>query len=179
MADTDLSQLSSEELARQRYEIIQKLSEYDVEMESRRHQGRVHVKGSELEWQEGPLVKPLEGEIRLRTTPIITPEIGFDANTLMAFMGELAPKTGGGKYHRHNEAIKYYLSGRGVEIVGDKEYEVEAGDFAFIPANVWHGTQNPYDEPLRFYAVAIQPGNPVQTPAPYVQDASQHFESDS
>ncbi len=176
--DSNFSSLSSEELARQRYELVQRLGEYDMELENRRHEGRIHVKGEELEWQEGPLVKPLDGKITLKTTPIITPERGFDASTLMAFMGELAPKTGGGKYHRHNEAVKYYLSGRGVEIVGDKEYQVKAGDFVFIPANVWHGTQNPYDEPLRFYAVAMQPGNPVQTAAPYVQNAHQNFESE-
>ncbi len=170
MPDKDVAKLSSDELASRRYELVQELGKYDLELERRRQQKRIHVKGSELRWREGPLVKPLAGEISISTTPIITPERGFDVTTLLAFMGEVPPKSTGGKYHRHNEAIKYYLSGRGVEIVGDKEYQVEAGDLIFIPANVWHGTQNPYDEPLRFYAVAQQPGNPVQTPAPYVQD---------
>ena len=67
---------------------------------------------------------------------------------------------------------------RGVSQVPQFGNIIGEGDFVFIPANVWHGTQNPYDEPLRFYAVAMQPGNPVQTAAPYVQNAHQNFESE-
>ena len=43
--DSNFSNLSSEDLARQRYELVQKLGEYDIELENRRHEGRIHVKG--------------------------------------------------------------------------------------------------------------------------------------
>ncbi|HKZ51219.1 MAG TPA: cupin domain-containing protein, partial [Dehalococcoidia bacterium] len=62
------------------------------------------------------------------------------------------------------EAIKYYLSGKGAEIIGDKRYEVEAGDVGFIPAHVWHGTQNTGSEPLRFLAVVQSTGTPLLKP---------------
>ncbi len=64
----------------------------------------------------------------------------------------------------HGEAIKYYLSGRGVEVIGGNRYEVEPGDLCFIPHHVWHGTQNPGPEPLRFLAVVQQVGTPLQVP---------------
>ncbi len=171
MAKDNLSKLSVDDLTKQRYELVQQLGEYDVEIERRKDKTKVHVKGSSLKWQDHAVVESLtpKSKIQIKTTPIIAPELGFDTSTLMAFMGEIPPKTSGGRYHRHGEAIKYYLSGRAVEIVGDKEYKVEAGDFVFIPPNIWHGTQNPYNEPVRFYAVAQIPGNPLQTPAPYVQ----------
>lgn len=171
MSQNDLTKLSNDDLAQRRYELVKQIGEYQLEIERRKDKQKVHVKGSTLKWQDHAVVKSLtsKSKLQIRTVPIIAPELGFDTSTLMAFMGELPPRTSGGSYHRHGEAIKYYLSGRAVEIVGDKEYEVEAGDFMFIPSNVWHGTQNPYDEPVRFYAVSMLPGNSLQTPAPYVQ----------
>jgi len=50
--------------------------------------------------------------------------------------------------------MKLHNKGPGGEIIGGKEYDVEAGDLVFVPANTWHGSQNPSTgEPLDFFAV--------------------------
>lgn len=55
--------------------------------------------------------------------------------------------------HRHmvEEEWVYILSGRGIAIIGEDEFEVGAGDFMGFPANTEaHLLRNPYDEPLEY-----------------------------
>jgi mannose-6-phosphate isomerase-like protein (cupin superfamily) len=64
--------------------------------------------------------------------------------------------------------LKLYAQGRGRELIGGKEYDVEAGDLVFIPANTWHGSQNPStDEPLRFFAVTQGRRTPLAVQVPF------------
>jgi uncharacterized cupin superfamily protein len=54
-------------------------------------------------------------------------------------------------YHAHHneEEWIYILSGRGIAEIGDREYEVEAGDFmGFGLPQPPHHLRNPYDEDL-------------------------------
>ncbi len=54
-------------------------------------------------------------------------------------------------YHAHHneEEWVYILSGRGIAEIGDREYEVEAGDFmGFGIPQPPHHLRNPYDEDL-------------------------------
>jgi oxalate decarboxylase/phosphoglucose isomerase-like protein (cupin superfamily) len=74
-----------------------------------------------------------------------------------------------GKGHeRHNhpgsEEILYYVSGEGEQMVEDARGEpmyrhVRPGDMTYIPAGVYHGTQNTGWEPMRLVAV-YAPGGP-------------------
>jgi oxalate decarboxylase/phosphoglucose isomerase-like protein (cupin superfamily) len=74
-----------------------------------------------------------------------------------------------GKGHsRHNhpgsEEVLYYISGEGEQMVEDDEgrptwRHVRAGDTAYIPGGVFHGTENTGWEPLRLLAV-YSPGGP-------------------
>lgn len=74
-----------------------------------------------------------------------------------------------GKGHlRHNhptsDEILYFISGEGEQMVederGDAMYEqMKAGDMAYIPTGVFHGTLNTGWEPLRILAV-YAPGGP-------------------
>jgi oxalate decarboxylase/phosphoglucose isomerase-like protein (cupin superfamily) len=74
-----------------------------------------------------------------------------------------------GKGHlRHNhpgsEEVLYYLSGEGEQMVEDDNGEpmfrhVRAGDAAYIPAGVYHGTENTGWEPMRLVAI-YSPGGP-------------------
>ena len=48
--------------------------------------------------------------------------------------------------------------------IGDKRFDVEAGDLVLIPANEWHGTENPSDEAMVVYAVAQREGLYLQKP---------------
>ncbi|HLB29742.1 MAG TPA: cupin domain-containing protein [Dehalococcoidia bacterium] len=159
MADYD--KMDDWQLGRRRHQLIQDMGEIEEELNKRRAQDRHIMKKSDIQWTE-------ESELGMRLQPhrrgpVVSPLLGFNVYNLNAFIAERAPGDQPGTYHTHGEAIKYYLSGKGIEVVGGKRYEVEAGDVAFIPANTWHGTQNPFDEPLAFLAVTAA-SNPVQKP---------------
>lgn len=166
----DLKGLSPTELYRCRQEILGQLGKVELEFNNRRAQKRRHVKSSELEWHNVNDMTPSTAPIKI--CQIISPELGFDIYNIHMFMLEVQPGGEGGSYHRHGDAIKHYISGRGIEIVGDEKFEVEAGDFVHIPANTWHGTQNPYDEPVKILAVQQFPGTYSQVSAPFI-DKSQ------
>jgi quercetin dioxygenase-like cupin family protein len=164
--DNELASLSPTALFHRRQEMLNHLGKVDLEFDRRREQGRRHVKSDELQWVNANQITPTEADIKF--CPIISPELGFNIHNIHMFMLEIAPNSEGGSYHRHGDAIKHYISGRGVEIIGGERYEVEAGDFIHIPANVWHGTQNPYDEPCRILAVQQFPGTYSQISAPFI-----------
>lgn len=161
-----LSKMNPTQLTKRRYELIQELSKFERELQKRRRQRKIHLPASEVVWKKGPEVLPTDLKALFAMT--IAPELGFDVTSMEAFLAEIPPGLTYGLSHRHGEAIKFYLSGRAVELVGDKEYHVGPGDFIFIPANTWHGTQNPYKEPARFMAVAQQAGSHVPKAAPYI-----------
>ncbi len=89
-----------------------------------------------------------------RSANLVAAELGFNMYNIHVFAVELPPGESDGAYHIHGEAVKFYLKGRAKEIIGDREYEVEAGDVILVPAHVWHGTQNVYSEPVSFLAAA-------------------------
>jgi oxalate decarboxylase/phosphoglucose isomerase-like protein (cupin superfamily) len=74
-----------------------------------------------------------------------------------------------GKGHlRHNhpgsEEILYYLSGEGEQMIEDDDgtpmhRHVRAGEMAYIPEGVYHGTENTGTEPMHLLAV-YSPGGP-------------------
>ncbi len=141
----DLSKLSPAELYQARQVALDTVGRLDLEFEQRRSEKRRLIRASELEWVPASALNPTGAQIEL--CQIISPEMGFDILNVHMFKIRIPPHTEGGRYHRHGDAIKYYLEGKAVEYIGDEEYEVEAGDFIHIPANVMHGTQNPFDEP--------------------------------
>jgi uncharacterized RmlC-like cupin family protein len=92
---------------------------------------------------------------------IIGPEYGFDIYSFHIFLVVVAPggRATAGEGHFHGDAVKYYVSGRGYEFIGDQRFEVKAGDFMHIPAYIWHLTVNgSQDEPLRYLAAQQFPG---------------------
>ena len=64
--------------------------------------------------------------------------------------------------HPRMEEILYYVSGRGIQWVGEEKSEMGARDTAHIPMGEVHATYNPFDEPLVFLAIltpAVFDGN--------------------
>ncbi len=52
-------------------------------------------------------------------------------------------------FHHLQEEFLYILSGRGIAEIGDKEFEIEVGDFmAFTAPSLPHSMKNPYKEDL-------------------------------
>jgi len=140
------------ELGRRRHELLTEMSLVEEEINQRRTQDRHVVRSEEMTWDERTTtgLKRVPGS---RSRRIVAAQLGFNIRNFELFQAEIAPRTQRGAYHMHGEAVKYYLSGQGIEVIGNKQYEVKAGDTVFIPANVWHGTQNPGDEPLSYLAV--------------------------
>src|SRR4029078_7170362 len=66
--------------------------------------------------------------------------------------------------HPGSEEVLYYVSGEGRQMVEDDDgtpmyRDVRAGDAAYIPAGVYHGTENTGWEPMRLIAI-YNPGGP-------------------
>jgi quercetin dioxygenase-like cupin family protein len=155
-------------LYRKRQELLEEIGFLELEFDRRRAEKRLLVKEADLTWFMTNELTPTAAEIKF--CPIISPEQGFDIYNFHMFMLEVPPHGDPAKaaYHRHGDAIKYYLSGRALERIGDETFEVEAGDFIHIPANAWHGTVNPYDEPVKILAVQQFPGTYSQYSAPFI-----------
>ena len=168
MSETDSSNFDPTKLYQRRQEVLGELGRLDLEFEKRRSARRRRVKQEELEWHHASEMNPTSCDIEL--CQIISPELGFDIMNMHMLKIRIPPRTEAGKYHRHGDAIKYYLTGKAVEYIGDEVYEVSAGDFVHIPANVLHGTQNPFDETCEILAVQQFPGTYLQVPAPFIWD---------
>lgn len=144
------------QLARKRQEMVKELNKIEQEFNRRRQENRHLMRAEDLQWAEkgenkSPMLKSTQYDRRVAM--VIGPELGFDIHNFHVSCMEIEPGAAEGAYHMHGEAVKYYLQGKGIEIIGDKRYEVKAGDAIFIPANTWHGSQNPGPEPLRLLAV--------------------------
>jgi len=123
-----------------------------LEAQRRRGQKRLHVPA-----EKAPLMEWGPGQAHM----IVGPEYGFDIYTFHIFLVAAPP---GGRAteergHFHGDAVKYYISGHGYELIGDQRFEVKAGDFMHIPAYIWHLTVNgSQEEPLRYLAAQQFPG---------------------
>ena len=138
-------------LRRARYALLQESSNLEEELDRRREQDRHLMRVEERDWSEEGFAVKLTGP-QGRGANLIGPELGFNTYNMTATMLEVPPGSEEGTYHSHGEAIKYYLQGEGIEIIGDKRYTIKAGDAVFVPADTWHGTQNNGTEPIRILA---------------------------
>ena len=167
----NLNRLSPTELAQRRSRVLGHFGRIDRDFDRRRQENRLLVKSEEVTWEPASRVHPTQQEGHLLAR-IISPELGFNIHTFRVFKRQIAAKDTDGAFHTHGDAVKYYLQGQGKEIIGDEEIEVEPGDLAFIPANVWHGTENTGDEPMVFIAFHQIPGTQLPVPASWQYPAS-------
>ncbi len=165
--DDKNAQQSTKELTRKRYSLVMELSELEEELNQRRQQDRHIMRVSEQEWMDVGETNPIKLKMNRRRTYLVTPELGFNVHNFDVWIVEVPPGSSEGAYHMHGEAVKYYLQGRGIENVGGKRYEVNAGDTVFIPANTWHGTENPGPETMRFLAMSHAHSGPLMVQAIY------------
>jgi mannose-6-phosphate isomerase-like protein (cupin superfamily) len=126
----------------------------------RRSGGRIHVPAAEANIANaGPDQRMIVG-----------PEMGFNVHNLHVFTSGRAG--GSERYHTHGDALKHYIKGGGFEMIGEERFEVKVGDFCHVPANIWHGTENPSPEPLVFLAAQQFPGTYRQVPTPFVHQTA-------
>ncbi len=151
---SDYHEMDAGELYDKRFEMLLEFGRLEVELNKRRAQGRHIVRSEEQVWRTKPVMEGIKMKQPIRSTSLVAPEQGFDSHNFHAFILEIPPGSQEGAYHTHGEAVKHYLEGEGVEIIGDNRYEIKAGDTVFIPAFTWHGTQNTGTTPLRIFAVS-------------------------
>lgn len=58
-----------------------------------------------------------------------------------------------GHSHDEFEEIYYITKGSGEMVIGEEEFEVEAGDSFYVPFGKWHATINKSREPLEYFWV--------------------------
>jgi quercetin dioxygenase-like cupin family protein len=92
-----------------------------------------------------------EGIKSVRKANVIAENEGWKSHTLRLF--RLEP---GGYTPRHKhpwEHVNYITGGRGRLRLGDQVREVDKGDFAFVPPEVEHQFDNPFDETFEFICI--------------------------
>lgn len=164
-SSVNFAKLSDDELFTQRNDAVEHFSAIEQEVDARRKRGEYLIKQvHNIPWVPvSEMFTSLKAPIKWK--PLITPTHGFPVHNFYSFLIQVPANYRQSKYHIHGEAIKFYLKGKGIEHIGDKTYEVEAGDVILIPANEWHGTENPNNEPIEFYGVQMLDGTYLQKPA--------------
>ncbi len=177
----DIHGLNPSELAGRRDEILGHFRRIDEEFDRRRGENKLLVKAEDIQWESASRVHPTQQEGHLLAR-IISPELGFNIHTFRVFKRQIGGGGIDGAFHTHGDAVKYYLEGKGKEIIDQDEVEVSPGDLAFIPGNVWHGTENTGDEPMVFIAFHQIPGTHLPVPASWqyhADDLTEHESIDS
>ena len=152
----ELAKLSPEELWSMYMEKQIAFGKAAIALDKRRRAGRLHVPAEEA------AVDRAGSNQRM----IVGPELGFNVHNLHVFTSGRAG--GSERYHTHGDALKFYIKGAGQELIGDVRFDVKIGDLCHVPANIWHGTENPHPEPLVFLAAQQFPGTYRQVPTPFV-----------
>ena len=156
----ELSQLSPEELWAHYMEKQIAFGKASRALEKRRQKGRLHVPAAEADIENaGPDQRMIVG-----------PEMGFNIHNLHIFTSGRAGESE--RYHTHGDALKYYIKGGGQELIGEDRFDVKVGDFCHVPANIWHGTENPNPEPLVFLAAQQFPGTYRQVATPFMHSVA-------
>lgn len=61
-----------------------------------------------------------------------------------------------GHTHPDREEVYFFVRGKGIMGVEEKEYPVAAGDTFYVPFGPFHTTRNPDNVPLEFFWITIQ-----------------------
>ncbi|NQT66696.1 MAG: cupin domain-containing protein [Actinobacteria bacterium] len=62
----------------------------------------------------------------------------------------------GGHVHDDAEEIYYIIDGKAKMVVGEEEFEAEAGDTFIVPPHKMHTTLNPFNIPVKFFWSVIR-----------------------
>jgi quercetin dioxygenase-like cupin family protein len=98
----------------------------------------------------------MEGVQGVSKANVIGLDNGWATNTMRVF--RLAAK-GFTPRHQHDwEHVNYIIKGKGQVRIGEEVHEVKEKDFAFVPPNIEHQFENPYDEDLEFICIVPDRG---------------------
>jgi mannose-6-phosphate isomerase-like protein (cupin superfamily) len=59
--------------------------------------------------------------------------------------------------HKHDdcEELYFFLSGKGVMKINEKEFQIKKDDFVVVEVGEWHSLKNPYSKKLIFFTVRV------------------------
>ncbi len=98
----------------------------------------------------------MEGVQGASKANVIGPDNGWNENTMRVFRLESKGFT---PRHQHDwEHVNHIIKGRGRLRIGEEIYELSEKDFAFVPPNIEHQYQNPYDEDFEFICIVPDRG---------------------
>lgn len=107
---------------------------------------------------------------------VLSPDIGFKEDLTM-LISIISPGNSTGKHTHDSTEIMYVASGRGMSIIGDKEYEIKVDSVLVAPKGILHEVKNTSDETLKlvcFYVPALKPAGSYKEA---IDKAKQYFES--
>jgi len=89
--------------------------------------------GYVLKHDEGTVLPGYDSSLIVK----VSPELGSQND--ITIVQKIRPGKGTGlHYHKDADEIFYVIEGTGTAVLGDKIYNIEAGDFIFIPKNLDH-----------------------------------------
>ena len=81
----------------------------------------------------------------------IGPAQGWPGHSMRVF--RISPG-GHTPFHQHDyEHVNYFVRGKGILTLDGEKPTVEANDHAYVPPNVEHQFENPFDEDLEFLCI--------------------------
>ena len=89
-----------------------------------------------------------ESEILRDTYYLIDPENSPSKNLTMGYTVIYPTGKTTGHAHADMEEVYYFLTGKGKMVVGDDEYDIQAGDALYVPFGEYHVTYNTGNQPL-------------------------------
>ena len=86
----------------------------------------------------------------------IGPDQGWPEHSMRLF--RIAPG-GHTPFHKHDyEHVNYFIRGKGILTLDGEKHNVEANDHAYVPPNIEHQFENPFDEDLEFLCIVPRRG---------------------
>jgi mannose-6-phosphate isomerase-like protein (cupin superfamily) len=106
------------------------------------------------------VVKDRDDETLRDTYFLIDPEDSPSRNLKMGHTIIYPTGKTTGHAHEDMEEVYYILSGKGIMVVGDDEFPVQAGDAFYVPFGEYHVTYNTGNQPLAILWVTGRVENP-------------------
>ena len=98
----------------------------------------------------------LEGVMNTVKADVIGDSEGWTDNTLRVFA--LGPKGFTPKHQHDWEHVNYIIGGQGSLLIGEETFDLEPGDYAFVPPNTLHQFRNTGDLDLEFICIVPKRG---------------------
>ena len=94
------------------------------------------------------------GDRKLRDSYVLIDDKETESGRIKAGYTVIFPECRtNGHSHDEFEEIYHITKGSGQMVIGEEEFEVEAGDSFYVPFGKWHATINTSREPLEYFWV--------------------------